>query len=161
LLEHFPPEPKSKPNPSQNGNGAWELSDVELLDKAFAAENGDKLKALYRGDVGGYPSQSEADLALCSMLAFWAADETQLDRFFRRSDLMRDKWDEKHGATTYGERTIEKAWTGRTEHYRGEQITQEVNEHADSSVNVNQPMGEEQAGAEQNRVLFPQESWQG
>src|SRR5262249_2359312 len=79
-----------------------------------------------------------------------------------RSGLMRNKWDEKHGATTYGERTIEKALSGRTDHYRGEQITQEVNEHPDFSVNVNQPRGEEQeSGTEQNRAIFPQESWQG
>jgi hypothetical protein len=51
------------------------------------------------------------------MLAFWADDEAQLDRLFRRSGLMRDKWDDKHGATTYGERTIAKAWGDRTEHY--------------------------------------------
>jgi putative DNA primase/helicase len=69
LLEHFP-DPKSKPNHSRNGNGAWHPSDEELLEKAFAAKNGDKLKALFRGDVGSYPSQSEADLSLSTGLAF-------------------------------------------------------------------------------------------
>jgi hypothetical protein len=30
---------------------------------------------------------------------------------------MRGKWDQKHGAMTYGEMTISKAWASRTEHY--------------------------------------------
>ena len=107
------PEAKPKPN-----NGAWYPSDDQLLDKAFAAKNGDKLKALFDGDTSGHDGDdSAADLALCSMLAFWAADDGQLDRLFRRSGLMRDKWDEKHGAVTYGELTIGKAFTTRTERY--------------------------------------------
>jgi putative DNA primase/helicase len=116
LQEHFPPEPKSKPNSAGDGNGAWHPSDDELLQRAFVAKNGHKLKTLFHGDVVGYSSQSEADLALCSRLAFWASDEAQLDRLFRRSGLMRDKWDEKHGDVTYGEMTISKAWAGK-EHY--------------------------------------------
>ena len=104
-------QPKSKP---ANGNGAWHPSDDELLDKAFAAKNGDKLKALFDGDTSGHnDDDSAADLALCSMLAFWADDEAQIDRLFRRSGLMRNKWDEKHGAATYGELTMEKALAAR------------------------------------------------
>src|SRR5262249_30302265 len=117
LQEHFPPEAKPKSNSAVDGNGAWHPSDDELLQRAFAAKNGDKLKRLFEGDTSKYPSQSEADLGLCSLFAFWAADEAQLDRLFRRSGLMRDKWDEKHGDTTYGERTISKAWANRTEYY--------------------------------------------
>ena len=104
--------------PIGNANGADRLlEDDELLDKAFGARNGDKLQRLLDGDFSNYPSQSEADLALCSMLAFWATDEAQLDRLFRRSGLMRDKWGKKHGARTYGEATVEKAFSNRTEHY--------------------------------------------
>ena len=118
LLEHFPPESKSKPNPSRNGNGAWHPSDDELLEKAFAAKNGDKLKRLFAGDTSEHnDDDSAADLALCNHLAFWSQDEAQIDRIFRRSGLMRDKWDEKHGAGTYGELTMEKALAGKTEHY--------------------------------------------
>jgi len=92
-----------------------------LLEKALAAKNGDKLRRLMDGDTSEYGGDdSAADLALCSMLAFWADDTAQIDRIFRRSGLMRAKWDEKHGAGTYGERTIEKALAGRTEHYHGE-----------------------------------------
>jgi hypothetical protein len=128
LAEHFPPEPKIERRVTTTSNG---YSDDELLDKAFAAINGGKIQALFNGDISAYASQSEADLALCSLLDFWAQDPAQLDRFFRRSALMRDKWDEKHGAVTYGERTIERAWASTTEHYSGEHPT---SNHADSTA---------------------------
>jgi len=87
-----------------------------LLAKAFAARNGDKLKRLFGGDFNGYPSQSEADSALCWLLAYWTRDPVQIDRIYRRSKLFRGKWDKRHGATTYGEQTVEKALAGTTEH---------------------------------------------
>lgn len=40
------------------------------LHKTFKSNNGKKFKQLYNGDISGYPSQSEADFALCSHLAF-------------------------------------------------------------------------------------------
>jgi hypothetical protein len=119
LAEHFS-EPTIKKGASAAPNGGdhgGNLEDDALLSKAFAARNGAKIKALFDGDFSAYPSQSEADHSLCSMLAFWAQDQAQLDRLFRRSGLMRDKWAEPHGAQTYGERTIERAFTGRSEHY--------------------------------------------
>ena len=108
---------ESKPASNGNGHTEWNPTDDELLTKAFMASNGGKIETLFNGDIAGYPSPSEADLALCSLLAFWAHDEAQLDRLFRRSDLMRDKWDEKHGAATYGEITVSKAWESSPEHY--------------------------------------------
>ena len=58
----------------------------------------------------GYSSQSEADMALCSHLAFWTEkDPAQIDRLFRQSGLMRDKWDRPQAGTTYGAITIQKA----------------------------------------------------
>ena len=63
------------------------------------------IRARVRRDVSAVAS--EADLALCLMLAFWARrDRGQIDRLFRSSGLMRPKWDEKHGDRTYGESTI-------------------------------------------------------
>lgn len=60
-----------------------------------------------------YTSQSEADLSLCNMLAFWCRkDPEQMDRLFRQSALMRDKWDRKQSGTTYGAITIQKAISG-------------------------------------------------
>lgn len=96
------------------------LSDEEVLDHAREAENGDKFQRLWNGDISGYASQSEADLALCNLLAFWTGgDVQQMDRLFRQSSLMREKWDETHYANgdTYGERTLQRALEGRTEFF--------------------------------------------
>lgn len=88
-------------------------SDDEILSKAMASKNSLLFSSLYYGQwEGGYPSQSQADLAFCSFLAFWTSkDQAQMDRIFRRSKLYRPKWDEKHGEHTYGEITIQKAIT--------------------------------------------------
>lgn len=94
------------------------LTDDELVRRAQSAANGAKFLALWSGDVTGYDSQSEADLALCGLLAFWTGpDQARIDRLFHQSGLMRPKWDERHGATSYGERTIATALAGRSEFY--------------------------------------------
>src|SRR5262245_17584786 len=83
------------------------LADAAVLEHGRQAQNGSKFDALWRGDASAYESHSEADLALCGMLAFWTArDAAQIDRLFRQSALMRPKWDRRSGAQTYGERTI-------------------------------------------------------
>lgn len=72
----------------------------------FRSRNGDKIRRLFNGDISGYPSQSEADLALCRHLAFWTQhDKERVDCLFRRSKLMREKWDKEE----YRRRTIQKA----------------------------------------------------
>ncbi len=84
--------------------------DAALLTKARSAHNGDKFSRLWAGDMRGHPSPSEADLALCTHLAFWTgADAARMDRLFRQSGLFREKWDERRGEQTYGEKTIAKA----------------------------------------------------
>lgn len=61
---------------------------------------------------------SAADLALCTILAFWTgSDPIQMDRIFRSSALYRDKWDQQRGRDTYGNLTIEKAISGTVESY--------------------------------------------
>ena len=79
-----------------------------------------KFDALMQGDITGYGSQSEADIALCSVIAFWTQDPTVIDAIFRQSQLYRDKWDEQHrtDGATYGEMTIEKALSGQREVYK-------------------------------------------
>jgi hypothetical protein len=102
---------KGQPGPSL-------FDDATLITKALAADNGAKVQRLAQGQwQHDYPSQSEADLAFCCLLAFWTQDPTQIDRLFRISGLMRAKWDEKRGAQTYGARTIAEALARQTEHY--------------------------------------------
>lgn len=102
---------------------ARSADDDALLSKASAARNGRKFKRLWNGDThiaGGDPSA--ADLALCSLLVYWTGPDAQrIDRLFRRSGLMRAKWDEKHYANgdTYGQRTIKKALSGQKKFYAG------------------------------------------
>ena len=54
----------------------------------------------------------EGSLALgaTDMLAFWCGNvEEQIDRIFRESGLMREKWDRNTGDSTYGQITIRNA----------------------------------------------------
>ena len=98
--------------------------DAVLLERARGASNGAKFSALWAGDTTAYASSSEADLALCRLLAFWThGDAGRIDRLFRQSGLFREKWDERHGAQTYGELTIEKAIAGCREFYSGARPT--------------------------------------
>jgi hypothetical protein len=70
------------------------LEDVDLIERASHAKDGDKFQRLWEGSHNGYPSQSEADLALCNILAFWTGrDVARMDQLFRQSGLMRDKWE--------------------------------------------------------------------
>lgn len=81
--------------------------DDQILDCMFAAVNGSKARRLFDGNAG--EDHSAADMALVCLLAFHTKDRAQLDRLFRRSGLMRPKWDEQHGKCLYGEGTIAKA----------------------------------------------------
>lgn len=88
-----------------------DLDDREIIDKARSCKTGGVFQLLYSGQWQGiYKSQSEADLALCNHLAFWTQKDAQkMDRIFRTSGLMRDKWDKLRGQYTYGQKTIEQA----------------------------------------------------
>lgn len=95
------------------------LDDDGVIAHASASESGDKFKALYAGNwEEGYDSQSDADMALVSILAFWCGNvEEQIDRIFRTSGLMRDKWDRMTGDRTYGQITIRNAVSTNGEIY--------------------------------------------
>ncbi len=88
-------------------------SDAEIIRRASDARNGAKFARLWAGNwQGEYLTQSEADSALCAMLAFWTGnDSARMDALFRQSGLFREKWNEKHYADgrTYGEGTIDHA----------------------------------------------------
>ncbi|MCO6450411.1 MAG: AAA family ATPase [Caldilineales bacterium] len=91
--------------------GATPPDDADLLATVGRSAQRDKLEALMAGRMNGYASPSQADMALCNLLAFYTGDAAQVDRIFRQSGLMREKWDERHGSDgrTYGEITISEA----------------------------------------------------
>ena len=111
--------PTSVPKAEVRRKAVVDLEDEEVIDKARNCKSGSLFTMLYSGQWEGlYPSQSEADLALCSQLAFWTArNESQMDRIFRTSGLYRKKWDSKRGADTYGNIVIGKACSTCTEVY--------------------------------------------
>ena len=118
VLHHkylYTPTPQALPREIEH----VDMTDQELIDKARACKTGSLFQLLYSGSWEGlYPSQSEADIAFCNHLAFWTQkDEKQMDRIFRSSGLMREKWDQKRGSLTYGQITIQKACLSCTEVY--------------------------------------------
>ena len=106
----FPAKPV-QPSPAA-GTGLADADDHELLGRARRAKNGVKFDALWRGEFNGHGSPSEADLAFCSLLAFWTRDPEQIDGLFRESGLMREKWER----ADYREETIARA-LNRSEFY--------------------------------------------
>jgi hypothetical protein len=116
--------PAAPTKPATNGHTPQQptnIDDAALLEKAKAAANGAKFAALWDGDTSAYAGdESAADQALCNLLAFWTGcDAIQMDRLFRRSGLMRDKWERKARAedASYGSGTIRRAIEGCTDTY--------------------------------------------
>jgi len=91
------------------------LSDEEIICRALSSKDG-LFNVLWNGDMGGYQSHSEADLALLGKLAFWTGkDEAQMERLFAQSGLYREKWDRED----YRRSTIRRALDGCTNVYSG------------------------------------------
>ena len=82
-----PPDDADHQTPMPKG----ELSDDCILELAHGAKNGNEFSFLWAGKwEGTYPSQSEADLALCNLLAFYTGPHPdRIDRLFRQSGLFR------------------------------------------------------------------------
>ncbi len=120
--EFFAPDAAPREGPPVTPS-APHVDDARLLDRVRAAKNGARFASLFdRGDTSAYNGDhSAADQGLCNELAFWCGpDRARIDRMFRRSALMRPKWDKKHygDGRTYGEGTIDTALAGRTEFYQ-------------------------------------------
>ena len=116
VLEKYMVRRKSASTPRPLGwddeisGAAADLDDLSLIAKAKRSKNGAAFTALWNGDITGYQSHSEADIALCNMLAFWTnKDAARMDRLFRQSGLMREKWTRQQSGSTYGTLTIQNA----------------------------------------------------
>ncbi len=139
--KYFAAEAPTGTSPSSASNPP-DLPDEKVLKKAREAKNGEKFRRLYSGDTSGYPSQSEADMALAGMLAFWTDDPDQIDRLFRRSGLYRKKWERED----YRDRTIEKVLRGKTEFFDPGGERQTTGEESKSAPSQKQP-DQEQTGS--------------
>lgn len=64
-----------------------DLSDEDIVDRAMRASNSDKFNSLCAGEISEYPSQSEADFALLSIIAFYTKSNEQVRRIFRMTKL--------------------------------------------------------------------------
>ena len=113
-------EPAKAPQAAPAAAGLVALDDEGLLGKALAAKNGARFAELFTSGTAQAEDHSKADLELCSSLAFWTGrNAAWIDRLFRRSALMRPKWDERHSSEgrTYGQMTIARAIAGCADVY--------------------------------------------
>ena len=109
-------------SPQRTVPGSY-LEDESVIRKAQKSRQKAKFLKLWQGNISGYASPSEADLALCSMLAFWCGgDMEQMDRIFRQSGLMRDKWERDD----YRKSTLERAVKSCTSFYKPVRVTSAV-----------------------------------
>jgi putative DNA primase/helicase len=99
-------KPKQKYSRKRDGDSDGDKELFDIVCNLRKQKNGEKFKKLYdNGDFSDYGSQSEADLALCAMSAFRTGNDPEMiDKVFRASALMRDKWNRDD----YREATIEK-----------------------------------------------------
>ena len=84
-------KPKAKYSAKRDGGRAV----FDIVCDLRKQKNGDKFIRLYdKGDFSEYGSQSEADAALCALIAFrTGADPDAIDEVFRSSALYRSKWE--------------------------------------------------------------------
>jgi len=125
--------PEKQKKAVRTQNRALNVTDKQVIE--LASRHG-KFAELYQGSWSGYyGSQSEADVSLCMILAFWTDCNTeQIDRIFRTSGLYREKWERQD----YREATIENAISQLEKTYsefareRGEKFAKELSQRWDS-----------------------------
>jgi len=118
-------------------------SDDQLLERALAKDK--KFRRLFSGDWSDYPSQSEADLALCNKIAFWwrvpdTGDRDAIDRTYRQGAFYkqgRDKWHRQD----YRDATIDKALEGTASRSTGylpaKDLDHAINVDPDQTLDLN------------------------
>lgn len=96
-----------KPPVNNHSKSETEQECFDIICSLRKDKNSEKFIRLYdTGNITEFQSASEADLSLCSMIAFRTGDNPELiDAIFRKSALYRDKWEREDYRST----TIEKA----------------------------------------------------
>ena len=125
-------EPRERP--AREANESSKFTDeqvIELLKK----EKTDKGRRLLEGDISGYPSDSEADLALLAKFLFYTQDRDQVERLWMGSGLYRDKLER----LDYRDRTLERAFDNVGETYHSPNGRQGHTLGAEESPKVERP----------------------
>ncbi len=151
---------KTKDRPADYGKHFSNPGAAVLLNKAFQSQNGAKIQKLYHGNWSDYPSQSEADQALCFYLAFWFDNDSGvMDEAFRNSGLMREKWNKQHygDGQTYGAMTIQNAINHTSETYQPGKASREPIQKENEGINILDALNSNEDG---DALLF-QERQQG
>lgn len=72
------------------------LGESNVLDKIRASKQASIFIPLWEGNFSKYPSQSEADLALTSILCWWCQGKrSEAETLFSNSGLVREKWTDR------------------------------------------------------------------
>ena len=98
-----PGKPLRQPEPSPVLLPQRSINDI--VQRAAQARNGARFQALWAGELAGYRSPSEADLALILMLLFWGGPgltDAELLTLVRASGRHRAKWQ----TGSYAQRTL-------------------------------------------------------
>lgn len=89
-------------------------TDDAIIERAAGAVNGEKFTKLFMGDwQGEYPSQSEADLALVDIIAFYTQNKEQIRRIYRQSELgqtPKDNYEHRGDRVAYVEYMVKKSF---------------------------------------------------
>ena len=107
-------EIKEEPKPVASSFPVSAMSPEEIIKIVTHSVQAGKFQRLLNGDISDYPGDSEADLGLCGIIAFYSKDQGTIEAVFNHSTLsQREKWQRPD----YRKRTIEKAISGCTGQY--------------------------------------------
>lgn len=138
------------------------VNDCRLIEDIRKSPSGERFMSLGCGDMLTCNNDhSSADLGFCNIIAAHTDDPEQIDRIFRASKLMRPKWDEPRGDSTYGWITIHKAIAGAQsyrEQNRMEQMQQVAAQSAPlvttpAAIDTAEPVPNQEAGQEPAQSL--------
>lgn len=99
---HFPQEQKS------GSNLPAELGDEDVWQQLFRSQNGAFFESLYRGDMSvAYNDHSRATILLANHLArVTDLDAARIKRLLYQTKLVRSKWEERRGNSTWIDQQI-------------------------------------------------------
>lgn len=88
------PAPIPQPQQATTATHTHTKDNSRLWQAMFQSSKGTTIKQLYEGDISAYPTNSEADLALANILAFWCkCDKSRMLEMFNETALAhREKW---------------------------------------------------------------------